>query len=257
MDTQHDLLQLSRYLIELQEDKLLAVRADIALTAVARLLKQFKFVYPERQLAMYCDLIHSERKGPRGAGLVPEALLSGLQACVSAIRDAVSQQAQEREIVTLDRCEASRALRDLTDCVTDPYQRVLLADAIRCLECHANYAAVVMAWNLTYDRLRRWIFRSRKRRAAFNAVLVTRKVDGVPYQTAVAYDDLIELGERFLIDVAYQAKLFPKQKHQVLVNALTDRNHFAHPSHRKLTPTTAAGYVETLVINIHRDRVFA
>jgi hypothetical protein len=129
---------------------------------------------------------------------------------------------------------------------------MMIQETQRCIESGACRAAMVMAWCLAYDHLRQWIFSNKNRRLpAFNGVLTTKnRTKTQLYDPITAYEEFDDLGERFVIDIAYEAKLFPKQKHQVLVNGLTDRNHFAHPNSRGATLESAVGYIDNLLVNL-------
>jgi hypothetical protein len=136
---------------------------------------------------------------------------------------------------------------------------MMIREAVRCLESGACRAAIVMTWCLTFDHVRQWIFSSKtKRLKDFNSVLTTMHRTATKLHDPITtYDDFNEHGERAVLDIAYQAKLFIKQKHQVLVNALTDRNHFAHPNSRGATLESALGYVDNLCVNVLKHPDFA
>lgn len=189
---------------------------------------------------------------------LPRDLFDKLRSIVASVREKARHEVAGQLVLKLEISSVTESLRALQQTVTIDQEQILLADALRCLECGAFRAAIVMGWNLTFERLRRWIFRSpRKRKAAFNAALVTKpKSKNVNHKPLQIYEDFYELSERQILDIAYEAKLFSKQKHQVLINALSDRNHFAHPSSRRATSATAAGYIENLVVNILQDDTF-
>jgi hypothetical protein len=138
-------------------------------------------------------------------------------------------------------------------------REMMIRETVRCLEAGACRAAIVMAWCLTFDHVRQWIFSSKQKRLkAFNSVLT--KMNRTPtklHDPITAYEDFNDHGERDVLDIAYKAKLFIKQKHQVLVNALTDRNHFAHPNSRGATLESALGYVDNLCVNVLKHPDFA
>jgi hypothetical protein len=194
-----------------------------------------------------------------GAESIPKKLLLSLNEIVQLLAETILQNWSSREVLPIDRSAVSDMLRALEGTLREDHQKVILSDTIRCLECGAYRAAIVMGWNLAYEHLRQWIFkRKRSRLKQFNAVLVTRnRGPNEPYPPVTVYEDFFEIGERVVIDVAYKAKLFNKQTHQVLVHALTDRNHFAHPSFRRATAVSAAGYIENLILSVVTDPHFA
>ena len=115
-----------------------------------------------------------------------------------------------------------------------------------------------MGWSLVYEHIRQWLFQSKARLAKFNSELITRnRTNTLKYEPISSYDDFIVLGEHFCLEVGYASKLWNKQHNQILQNALTDRNHFAHPSMRKVTVHSAAGYIDNLVVNILTVREFS
>ena len=159
-----------------------------------------------------------------------------------------------QKVLPVENNVVTESLRLLLQDITNDQERIILLDTLRCLECGAYRAAIVMGWNLTYERIRHWIFKSpRKRRREFNTALTTKHPKHAPI---AQYEDFYEVGERKVLDIAYDAELFTKQKYQILVNSLYDRHHFAHASKRKATPATAAGYIENLIINILNDKHF-
>lgn len=128
---------------------------------------------------------------------------------------------------------------------------VLINEVVRCLQCGANRSAIVMAWNLVFDLFREWVFVSKKKRLApFNATLTGKHKD---YSPVLSYEDFFLVSEFHVLEAAYGGKLIRKQTHQILQNALTDRNHYAHPSSRIATPEIAEGYITNLFNNILLD----
>jgi len=63
----------------------------------------------------------------------------------------------------------SALLRELPGKIADEAQRIFLKEAITCYHHKAFRAAIVMAWNLTYDHMARWIIADAGRLATFNA----------------------------------------------------------------------------------------
>src|SRR5208282_913141 len=109
-------------------------------------------------------------------------------------------------------------------------ERELHFETLQCLESGAYRSAIVNAWNLTYERLRHWIFRAKKTRLVrFNAIA------GRSGKPVNQYSDFANLGgEKCVVNMAHETGLINKDTYQVLTNALVNRNHCAHPSGRKI-----------------------
>jgi hypothetical protein len=169
----------------------------------------------------------------------------------SELSDSLLKLFKRKYAIVIDSPSASKPLRNLKEKIVDEEQKTILADAIRCVDAGAYYAAIVMTWNLTYDYIRRWIFVSKRSRLKrFNSVLNTYNFNGQPRPAIKDYDDFFTLGEALVLEVAFKAKLFNKNMSQLLTHALTQRNHFAHPSHRKTNQATTMGYIENLIVNV-------
>lgn len=56
-------------------------------------------------------------------------------------------------------------------------------------------------------------------------------------------EDFDELGERVVIDTAKTATALTKEQHKQIVALLDQRNSFAHPSGRKVSPALAEAYL--------------
>ena len=98
------------------------------------------------------------------------------------------------------------------------------------------------------------VFDDKPRLAQFNGVLQMRwKSKTVQHAPIVDYEEFFGLPESFVLELMFEAKLIAKEKYQVLQGALNRRNHFAHPNFAKTTGTSAAGYIEDLVINVIDD----
>jgi hypothetical protein len=227
------------------------------LNAVAAGVKKLRFKASQLQCdAMLLGKVVYEVEDPSES--VDPAHLEGIRRDLFPFELALLNEAEEIKLLGLTQPVASARLQSLKGAMYDDQLAGLYHDTLRCLQSGAYRAAIVMGWNLTYDFVRRWVFRDEHRRGMFNSVLVTKqKSKAACYAPITTFDAYFELSERNVIDWMYEAKLLSKEKHQVLVNALTDRNHFAHPSSRKATATSAAGYIENLVVNILTDAHFA
>ena len=68
----------------------------------------------------------------------------------------------------------SQMMRDLVGKVSDQAEKTFLDEAIKCHHVRAFRAATVMAWNLAYDHLLRWVLNDAARLAAFNSKIAAR-----------------------------------------------------------------------------------
>lgn len=68
----------------------------------------------------------------------------------------------------------TKALTDLPAKVPDLAEREFLSEALNCYRVRAYRAAIIMAWNLAYDHLVRWVFADAKRLGALNSGISTK-----------------------------------------------------------------------------------
>jgi len=68
----------------------------------------------------------------------------------------------------------SKLLQELPGKVADEAERIFLSEAITCYHHRAYRAAIIMAWNLTYDHMARWIIADAARLTAFNSKIAAR-----------------------------------------------------------------------------------
>lgn len=187
------------------------------------------------------------------------SLFQRLHEIAFSVHQSINSQLEHRKVILVNDDPVIGRLYELRSQSKDASHKVIITDTIRCLQAGAFRASIVMGWNLTYEHVRQWIYKSkRKRLKQFNGVLTTKnKSANVKYDPIKDYDDFYLLGEKFVLCIAYEAGLLTKQYHQILENALTDRNHFAHPSNRKATASTASGYLDNLIANILTEAHFA
>jgi hypothetical protein len=230
-------------------------------------LKAGGFPCPEEPFRKFQEEVREAvRKDPEifATGLsIPYA--EKLKQMALPVRQLVLEEAKKRHVLTTDGAAFSEAmkrvsmLQELEKGLADERLKTIAGETVRCLAAGAYRAAIVMGWNLTYEFLRQWLYDlpAKSRLDRFNAVLTTKyRSRSQTYSAVTSYEDFFELGERLVLDTAYEADLFRKHHHQVLLNGLTDRNHFAHSSSRVTTPSSATGYIENLVANIIQDAHF-
>lgn len=64
--------------------------------------------------------------------------------------------------------------KDLIGKVSDEAEHPFLSEAIRCYNVKAFRGATVMAWNLAYNQLLKWVLANAQRLADFNAKIIPR-----------------------------------------------------------------------------------
>lgn len=142
----------------------------------------------------------------------------------------------------------TKALSDLPARVPDLAEREFLAEALNCYRVRAYRAAIIMAWNLAYDHLARWVFADTARLASMNAGLATK----YPKKniTLAKQEDADELKESEFIEAARTGKLLDKNTAQILREKLGRRNMAAHPSRLSITQHSADDMITDLVSNV-------
>lgn len=195
---------------------------------------------------------HAKKERLKLLSPVPDEFLTRLHQITHQVSDRWWREYGFKEIIFAEDDAVLNELRHLVNRLKDPEQRIISSEALRCAQCGAFRAAMVMTWNLTFEFLRRWIFLGkRKRLAAFNAELTARnRTANTRHDPIIAFEDFHHHNEAFILEVAYSAKLYKKQQNQILTHSLTERNHFAHPTARGATKAGAMGYVDTLLRNV-------
>jgi hypothetical protein len=143
-----------------------------------------------------------------------------------------------------------KLLADLPAKIPDINERVFLQETLNCYRVQAYRAAIVMAWNLAFDHILRWIIGDAVRLAKFNAAIVTRypKRAGT---TVSQYDDFSEeFKESEIIEICRTADLISKNQKQILDEKLKRRNIAAHPSSVTVTQPQADDAISDLVNNV-------
>ncbi len=147
----------------------------------------------------------------------------------------------------------SKLLKELPGKVANEAERIFLKEAISCYH-HKNFrAAIIMAWNLTYDHMARWIVADPARLSAFNSKIAQRlnpnsKRGGT---TISKREDFEQLEEKEMIDIMALAGLLPSMNtKKILEMQLTRRNMVAHPSLVATDAPQADDAVTSLVQNV-------
>lgn len=142
----------------------------------------------------------------------------------------------------------AKTLTDLPAALPDLAEREFLAEALNCYRVRAFRASIVMAWNLAYDHLVRWVLADPTRLASMNSGIATRyPKKGI---TLTKLEDIEELKESEFIESARTAKILDKNTAQILKEKLSRRNMAAHPSRVSITQHSADDMITDLVTNV-------
>jgi hypothetical protein len=147
----------------------------------------------------------------------------------------------------------SKMLRDLPGKVADEAERIFLKEAITCYHHKAFRAAIIMAWNLTYDHMARWVIADATRLADFNSHIDARLgVNSKRAGTRIKKrEDFEKLEEKEVIDIMGNAGLLPSGNvKKILEMQLTRRNMVAHPSLIFADAPQADDAITSLVHNV-------
>lgn len=147
----------------------------------------------------------------------------------------------------------SALLKSLPGKVSDEAERIFLKEAISSYH-HKNFrAAIIMAWNLAYDHMARWIIADAARLASFNSKIAQRL--GVNSKrasiTIAKREDFEQLEEKETIDIMWNAGLIPSTNtKKILEMQLTRRNMVADPSLNPVDAPQADDAITSLVQNV-------
>jgi hypothetical protein len=142
----------------------------------------------------------------------------------------------------------SQILSALPAKIPDLAERAFLSEALNCYRVKAYRAAIIMAWNLAYDHIVRWIFADIGRLQSLNSGIAAR----YPKKGLVIakVDDLDDLKESELIEACRSCGLINKNTVAILRDKLTRRNTVAHPSRITITQHQADDAISDLVLNV-------
>jgi hypothetical protein len=142
----------------------------------------------------------------------------------------------------------TKLLTDLPPQLPHAEQKEFLDEALNCYRVRAFRASIVMAWNLAYDHLLRWLMADMKRLADFNTAI------GVQYpkytQRIGALVDFEKFKENEILTVLRSSKLVPKNIVDILDEKLKRRNAAAHPSRITIDQPQADVVILDLVKNV-------
>ncbi len=180
---------------------------------------------------------------------MPSEWAAPLSGVIESVVVCLRSEGRKVQLAELKSSAVSQRLRDFGQGNLTPEQEALKSETIRCLEIEAYRAAMVLGWNLAYDRVRRWIFD--KKLAEFNVVLTTKeRKKGEFYAAVSGYSDFFVLGERDVLNWSLQAAVFNDKVHRALVERLDRRNDYAHANFKHPDFTQALGYIHELLTTI-------
>ena len=134
----------------------------------------------------------------------------------------------------------NKLLTDLLDATTNPEQNVYLQETLICFRNKAFRAATVMAWNLAYDHLCRYILDDPNRLADFN----NHAKPPINVQPDFAGHGF---KESQVLQWSKAAKIIDKPTLHFLENGLNRRNMAAHPSNVSLSVSNVESIIDDLV----------
>jgi hypothetical protein len=227
--------------------------------------------------AVQCDLLALYLLSEAGASYVTPASLSSLRSALhlstySRISAYLSEQSRSgrgghkgryvklKEGYALERAYSSTlkkeylgrpttkhlsaGLRSTLTAISDPPVRAYLEEAISCFEFGLHRSALIMAWCVAYGLFRGWLFRGHL--AQFNSITSQWKSP----TTINTLEDFQELTEASVLDTSRKAQVISKEQFKVLKQLLDQRNSFAHPTTRVMTPAIAEAYIDTVLRDI-------
>lgn len=133
------------------------------------------------------------------------------------------------------------SLRGTLAAISDAAIKSYLDEAIAAFEHDHRRAALILTWCVAYGLVRDWIFRNHL--AALNAATMAWKT---PIQVS-KLDDFQEITESVVIDTARKAGVLSKEQHKTLKQLLDQRNSFAHPTTKPITPAIVEAYIDTVI----------
>lgn len=200
------------------------------------------------EISMRCPNLSQEFT--RLLGKRPPVLLSDSSGyrLESAVRHRLDQKYGQHETTIA----VSQLLRNLPGTIADEAERHFLNEAIKCYHHKTFRAAVIMAWNLAYDHVLRWVLADTARLAAFNSGIVARIGSKRGTGLVIAKrEDFEGLRESEVIEIIGTASLFPsKNVKKILEIQLAKRNLAAHPSLMPIEGPQADDTITSLVNSV-------
>ena len=140
--------------------------------------------------------------------------------------------------------QVASGLRATLAATSDPAITAYLEEAVSCFEYKQYRSSLIMSWCVAYGLVRAWLYRNHL--ASINAEMSSWKSP----KTIQSLDDFQELTEGTIIETARKAGIISKEQFKLLKRLLDDRNSFAHPTTRNMTPAMAEAYIEAVLKDV-------
>ena len=188
---------------------------------------------------------------------LPNAVQLELSSIARTLVQSLHHEASGKQAIVLDPSAVADSLKKLQDRLQflTETQTHLRNEAIRCLECGALRAAIVMSWNFAYDYVRHWVFSNHL--AAFNQTLTTTYLTTSGGQQVPVYSEVNQyyqfwearpaVGERVFLDTCDKAGLIKGKAYDSLVEFLRRRNDYAHANFKTPDIDLTKGYIAELI----------
>ncbi|MEP3477975.1 MAG: hypothetical protein ABJZ55_01895 [Fuerstiella sp.] len=148
----------------------------------------------------------------------------------------------------------SQTLSDHIQGYPECLSKELLEAAHFCLQARKFRPAIVMGWCFTVHRLIDLLDKQPNHLRQFNTEFVKEwkvKREGIKQSAIGSRGELKQLKESHLISVMKKAEILNHDQHSQLELSLRTRNKAAHPDDEfEMGPTSAAGYLETLLLMV-------
>jgi hypothetical protein len=139
------------------------------------------------------------------------------------------------------------SLRGTLAAIGDVAVRSYLEEAVSAFETAHHRGALILTWCVAYGLLRDWLFRNHL--AALNGAMAGWKS---PVNIS-RLDDFQELTEGKVIDTARSSGILTREQAKTLKQLLDQRNSYAHPTSKPITPAIVEAYIDTVIREIIAD----
>lgn len=140
--------------------------------------------------------------------------------------------------------QVASGLRATLAATSDPAITAYLEEAVSCFEFKQYRSSLIMSWCVSYGLVRAWLYRNHL--ATINLEMSAWKSPKV----IQSLDDFQEMTEGVVLETARKAGIITKEQHKLLKRLLDDRNSFAHPTTRTMTPAMAEAYIEAVLKDV-------
>lgn len=140
--------------------------------------------------------------------------------------------------------QAASGLRATLAATSDPAITAYLEEAVSCFEFKQYRSSLIMSWCVAYGLFRSWLYRNHL--AVINSEMSAWRSP----KNIQSLDDFQELTEGAVIETARKAGILTKEQFKLLKRLLDDRNSFAHPTTRTMTPAMAEAYIESVLKDV-------